>query len=98
MLSFSERREQHMETMNIALPESMKEFVQREVERGGYSSVSEYIRALIRADQKRKIQEELEAAILKGLESGEPTPITQEDWQAIRHEVRRRHAERQRQT
>ena len=30
--------------------------------------------------------------ILKGLESGVSTPITQEDWQAIRTEVRRRYA------
>ena len=39
-----------MDTMNIALPESMKHFVQERVTEGGYSSVSEYIRDLIRAD------------------------------------------------
>lgn len=32
-----------METMNIALPESMKQFVQERVSQGGYSSVSEYV-------------------------------------------------------
>lgn len=39
-----------MDTMNIALPESMKEFVQIRVASGGYSSASEYIRALIRCE------------------------------------------------
>ena len=37
-----------METMNIALPENLKTFVQHQREHGGYSSVSEYMRELIR--------------------------------------------------
>ena len=86
-----------MDTMNIALPENLKSFVQHQVETGGYSSVSEYIRELIRKDQKEKARDALEAEILKGLESGEPTPMTAEDWTAIRDEVRRRHADRQQQ-
>jgi len=81
--------------MNIAIPEQLKAFVQSQVERRGYSSVSEYVRDLIRGDQEQQTIANLEAEILKGLESGQSTPMTQEDWQAIRHEVRRRHAERQ---
>jgi antitoxin ParD1/3/4 len=84
-----------MNTMNIAIPEQLKAFVQSQVERRGYSSVSEYVRDLIRGDQEQQTIANLEAEILKGLESGQSTPMTQEDWQAIRHEVRRRHAERQ---
>ena len=83
-----------MNTMNIAIPEQLKAFVQSQVERRGYSSVSEYVRDLIRGDQQRQTIANLEAEILKGLESGQSTPMTQEDWQAIRHEVRRRHTER----
>ena len=63
-----------METMNIALPESMKHFVQERVSEGGYSSVSEYVRELIRVDQKRKIEERIDALLLEGLDSGEPSP------------------------
>lgn len=48
-----------METMNVALPESMKSFVQERVSEGGYSSVSEYVRDLIRADQKRRMEERI---------------------------------------
>ena len=83
-----------MDTMNIAIPEQLKAFVQREVERRGYSSVSEYVRDLIRGDQERQAIAALEAEILKGLESGPSTPMTQEDWQAIRQEVRSRSAKR----
>jgi antitoxin ParD1/3/4 len=41
-----------METMNIAVPPSLKEFVQTRVANNDYSSVSEYVCELIRADQK----------------------------------------------
>ena len=55
-----------METMNIALPESMKHFVQERVSEGGYSSVSEYVRELIRADQKRTVEQRIDTLLLGG--------------------------------
>jgi antitoxin ParD1/3/4 len=70
-----------METMNIALPEAMKDFALAEVKEGGYSSVSEYIRDLIRADQKRKVEQRLDTLLLEGLDSGEPIPVTPEYWE-----------------
>ena len=70
-----------METMNIALPESMKHYVQERVFEGGYSSVSEYVRELIRDDQKRKVEERIDALLLEGLDSGESIPITKEYWE-----------------
>ena len=76
--------------MNIAIPKQLKSFVQRQVERRGYSSVSEYVRDLIRGDQESQAIAMLEAEYLKGLESGPATPMTQQDWQEIREEVRRR--------
>ena len=69
-----------METMNIALPESMKHFVQERVAEGGYSSVSEYVRDLIRADQKRKAEERIDALLLEGLDSGQGIAVTPEYW------------------
>jgi antitoxin ParD1/3/4 len=83
-----------METMNIALPKPMKAFVQSQVAKRGYSSASEYVRELIRADQDERVWTALEAEILKGLQSGKPTPMTRDDWEAIRQEVRRRHGKR----
>lgn len=76
--------------MNIALPSEMKEFIQAQVVAGGYSSTSEYVRELIRADQKQKIREALEVEILKGLSSGEATPMTAKDWEDIRADIRKR--------
>lgn len=84
-----------MDTMNIALPENLKDYVQSRVAQGGYSSVSEYIRELIRADQKQSAEELLEQEILRGLNSGEPAPMTKDDWNDIRREVKRRVVARQ---
>jgi antitoxin ParD1/3/4 len=79
-----------METMNIALPESMKQFVQERVTAGGYSSVSEYMRELIRADQKRRVEERIDSLLLEGMDSGQPLAVTQEYWD----EKKRKLAER----
>ncbi|MBK1670582.1 hypothetical protein CKO28_21410 [Rhodovibrio sodomensis] len=42
-----------MPTMNISLPESLRDFVERQVSIGGFGSSSEYMRDLIRRDQAR---------------------------------------------
>ncbi|MGP0064221.1 MAG: type II toxin-antitoxin system ParD family antitoxin [Isosphaeraceae bacterium] len=84
------KEESPMDTMNIALPETMKHFVQERVSEGGYSSVSEYIRELIRADQKRKAEERIDALLLEGLDSGQPIAVTPEYWE----EKKRRLTER----
>lgn len=60
-----------MQTMNISLPDPLKQFVDHQVAEGRYSSVSEYIRDLIRDDEKRKATARLEALLLEGLETEE---------------------------
>ena len=76
-----------MQTMNISLPDQLKEFVDVQVDSGRYSSVSEYIRDLIRDDERRKAREKLEALLLEGIQSGEPTEMTRQDWNEIRAEA-----------
>ena len=41
---------------------------------------SEYVRELIRRDQKRKAREQLDALVLEGLDSGHPTPVDAGYW------------------
>lgn len=79
------------ETMNIALPDSLKEYVLRQVADGGYTSASEYVRELIRADQKQKAQERLESLLLEGLQSGEARELTAADWAELKRRVWQRH-------
>ena len=59
-----------------------------------YSNPSDYVRALIREDQKRQAEQQLEALLLEGLRSGDAAEVTAEDWAAIRREVRERIAAR----
>jgi antitoxin ParD1/3/4 len=73
-----------MTTMNISLPEPMREWIENQVDQGAYGSASEYVRSLIREDQKRKTEEDLEAKLLEGLNSGDATPMTREDWDRLR--------------
>jgi antitoxin ParD1/3/4 len=75
-----------MESMNISLPEPLKRFVDGQISTGRYSSASEYVRELIRADEKRKAEEVLEAKLLEGLSSAE-TELTPADWSDIRKEA-----------
>lgn len=75
-----------MQTMNISLPDMLKQFVDGQIAQGGYSSASEYVRELIRADEKRKAEALLETKLLEGLNSVEHAS-TPADWQAIRHEA-----------
>ena len=78
-------------TMNISLPEELKEFARRRAAEKAYSNPSDYVRALIREDQKRSQEERLEALLLEGLASGEAEAL---DLEAIRREVRERLAAR----
>ena len=77
-------------SLNISLPEALKEFVHERVAEKAYSNPSDYVRALIREDQKRRAEERLEQLLLEGIESGPAQPVTPEDWQAIRREVQER--------
>ena len=75
-----------MESMNISLPEPLKAFVDSQISTGRYSSASEYVRELIRADEKRKAEEQLESLLLAGLK-GEEDVMSRADWQQIRQEA-----------
>ena len=75
-----------METMNISLPEPLKDFVDAQIASGRYSSVSEYVRVLIREDEKRKAEERLEALLLEGLATQE-SELTRQDFKDIRKEA-----------
>lgn len=43
-----------MGTMNVSLPDSLKSYVDDRVATGAFASSSEFVRALIRADQDRQ--------------------------------------------
>jgi antitoxin ParD1/3/4 len=80
-----------MTTLNISLPDAMKSFVEEQVHKGMYASASDYIRALVRADQKRQAEQELEARLLAALESNDYREASPEVFERLRARV---HAQR----
>jgi len=76
-----------MTTMNISLPDEMRAFIEAEMATEGFASASEYLRTLIREAQKRRAKQALEEKFREALESGPATPMTKEDWVALRREA-----------
>lgn len=60
-----------MATMNVSLPDPMKQWVEAQMESGRYSNASDYVRDLIRHDQERNAKiAELQKLVDEGLASG----------------------------
>lgn len=74
-------------SLNISLPATMKAWVERQVADGGYATPSEYIRELLREEQKRKLRDEIDRKLLEALESGPARDLTEADWGRIRRRV-----------
>ncbi|MEG8222245.1 type II toxin-antitoxin system ParD family antitoxin [Sphingomonas sp. HH69] len=47
-----------MATMNVSLPDPMRDYVQNRIDSGQYASVSDYVRDLIRRDQNATVDKE----------------------------------------
>src|SRR3546814_10216152 len=47
-----------MATMNVSLPDPLRDYVQNRIDSGQYASVSDYVRDLIRRDQSAIVDEE----------------------------------------
>lgn len=80
-----------MTTLNINLPDSLKEFVEQQAESGGYPSASDYVESLIREAQLCAVKQELDTKLLEGLDSGPATPMTRGDWDELKRRVWQRH-------
>jgi antitoxin ParD1/3/4 len=76
-----------MTTLNISLPDSLKDFVEEQTALGGYSTPGDYIRSLLREAQDRKVRAELEGKLLAALD-GEAIEMGKADWDQMRERVR----------
>jgi len=78
-------------TMNVSLPDPLKQFVDEEVREGGFASTSDYMRDLIRQRQRAKAAELLRQLIAEGLASGPAGEVTANTFEQMRKELRERH-------
>ena len=74
-----------MNTMNVALPEKLKNFVDDQVSAQGYGTSSEYVCELIRKEQDRQ---RLRALVLEGAASPRETVADAEYFDRLRGRVR----------
>ena len=75
-----------MATMNVSLPEQMKDWVESRSADGKFSNSSDHVRHLIRKDQERtEAIASLQAEIQKGLDSGPAEPFDVEEFLSEMH-------------
>ncbi len=79
-----------MSSLTVVLPESLREFVDREATERGLGSPGDYLVALADEARKRASRAHLEALVAEGIESGPMVEMTADDWADIRREVRGR--------
>ena len=80
--------------MTVTIPDSFRDFVRAQIASGQYSDESALICALLQKEQARKERESIDRKLLESLDTGEATEMTRADWDEIRGEVQRRHAQR----
>ncbi len=68
-----------MATLNISLPDQLREFINSRVGSGEYQSASDYLRDLIRHDKA-----DLEQLLVEGVDSGKSRPL---DMKSIRQKA-----------
>ncbi len=74
-------------SMNVSLPSTLKKYVEKRVKENGYSTPSEYMRELIRIDQRASEQKDkLEELLREGL-VGPRTEVTPKFWDDIRKDA-----------
>lgn len=71
-------------TMSFALPESMRAYIDERVRSGEYGNTSEYLRDLIRRDQRDQAVRRLRTLIADGIESGEGRAATDDVVSSLR--------------
>ncbi len=78
-----------MSSLNISLPQALKQFIERRVAAGGYSTPSEYVRDLLREDLKRQADERIVSLVQEGLNSP-PILVDANYWKNTRRELTRK--------
>lgn len=74
-------------TLEQALPELLRAYVEQRVREGAYADTAEYLRDLVRRDREQQAVQRLRALIEEGLASGPATPLTQTEVERIRERV-----------
>jgi putative addiction module CopG family antidote len=73
-------------SLHVTLPEKLHDFVESRIAQVGYSTKSDYVQQLIRADMRASEQEKLRNMLLESLASGRKD-YTEKEWLSFREQV-----------
>lgn len=77
-----------MASMNISLPDPMKDWVETQTNSGRYDNASEYVRDLIRHDQDRAAKvAAMQRLVDEALQSGTSDKSLDEIWEAAKKQA-----------
>lgn len=74
-------------SMNVSLPGDMRKWVVEQVSEGGYGTVSEFFRELVRREQRERAALETEKLLAASLASPS-SEMTDADWKGLRRRAR----------
>jgi len=69
--------------LSIPVPRALEDFIKERVSTQGFHTVSEYVRALIRADQEQATRQRLAAKLLEAVERGDSREVTPKFWNRL---------------
>ena len=78
--------------LSVPVPRALEACIKARVTSQGYHTVSEYVRALIRADQEQAVRQQLEAKLLEAVERGDYREATPEFWDRLAKVAQRKSA------
>ncbi|HLP91638.1 MAG TPA: type II toxin-antitoxin system ParD family antitoxin [Nostocaceae cyanobacterium] len=76
-----------MDNILADFPQSLTDFINEQVAKGGYNSISEYLKFLVFQEQKRQLKKHIEELIVEALDSGERIKVTDEWWEQERQNL-----------
>lgn len=74
-------------TVSVELPDPLDRFVAARVRAGEFADAGAYLRELVRRDHESQVTQ-LRELIQEGIDSGDPTPLTEGETTAIRQRIR----------
>lgn len=69
-----------MATLHLNVPDEVKALAEARAAESGYTRVEDYVTSLVRADATQDLSEEMEQAVLDGLNSGPAVDVTPRFW------------------
>jgi len=88
------RESQETTILSVHVPPTLETFIKSRISSQGFHTVSEYIRALIRADQETAARQDTEVKLLEAIERGDYRKASPDFWKKLESAAKRKPAKR----